>query len=98
MFFPAFDGGSHGSAHAVGCEFALLTTIESSELLSRQMTALIWGKRRVSQPMSESQCGSQYCHMKSIRRAQVSNVLNFVITVIYLSSSKCLSALTKMKK
>ena len=44
MFFAAFDGGSHGSAHAVGCEFALLTTIESSELLSRQRTALIWGK------------------------------------------------------
>lgn len=46
MFFAAFDGGSHGSAHAVGCEFALLTTIESSELLSRQMTALIWGKKK----------------------------------------------------
>ena len=36
--------------------------------------------------------------MKSIRRAQVSSVLNFVITFIYLSWSKCLSALMKMKK
>ena len=98
MFFAAFDGGSHGSAHAVGCEFALLTTIESSELLSRQTTALIWGKKRVSKPVSESQCGSQYCRMKSIRGAQVSSVLNFVITFIYLSWPKCLSALMKMKK
>lgn len=69
MFLDAFDGGSHGSAHTVGCELPPLTTIESTELLSRQMTALIWGKRRISKPVPESQRGSLYCHMKGIRRA-----------------------------
>ena len=85
MFFAAFEGRSHGSAHTAGCELPPLTTTESTELLSRQMTALIWGKGKISKPVSESQRGSLYCHTKSIRRAQVSNVLDFVITFISLS-------------
>lgn len=82
MFFDAFGGGSRGLAHTVGCELPPLTTVESTELLSRQMTALIWGKRKISKPVSESQRGSLYCHKKGIRRAQVANVLDFVITFI----------------